>query len=269
MKKLYSELNDPLLLEGNRILDTLTSLEPGLKIQYNTAPLISGEIKVYRQAALDHEAAIDLRTKTLMPEQNRLDRNGSKLISKIKNVLKPELGPDWNQRWTEPGFLEGSITTPKNLAERIKLLRRLGVFLAGHPQFEVEKHGITAVNAEDLFTSLTAIGEALSKHETTESQLSSARKTAKAALQKRLRGLRGELSQVLADDDQRWGHFGYTSPAERREARQRIFKAKAEAKAAANPTAAVSPSKTRSGSVRVATPATAPDASNDEAALNA
>jgi hypothetical protein len=71
-----------------------------------------------------------------------------------------------------------------------------------------------------LATSLTTIGVTLSKHETTEAQLSSARKTAKAALKKRLQGLRGELNQVLTDDDVRWKRFGYTSPADRREARR-------------------------------------------------
>ena len=108
-------------------------------------------------------------------------------------------------------------------------MQRLTIFLQAHPEFEVEKLEVTAAKADELARNLTKIRQTLEKQETLEGTLATQMKTARTALEKRLRGLRHELSQLLGDDDPRWSTFGYTSPTARREARRRLNRARAKA----------------------------------------
>jgi len=233
MEELAAPRIDSLLREGNNTLRTLKSLEPGLGLQLNTPFRFGKDVNAYRKAAEAHDGARTLRIKTYSPEQRRLDNQAKTLISKTKNILKPELGPVWNERWIDAGFLDASIQSPVTLGGRITLLKRLGIFLKDHPEFEMEKFGVTSGNAEALHVALTHIGEVLEKQLISEAQLSSARKIARKALGRRLTGLRHELKQLLADDDARWHTLGYASPADQREARR--LKAKAKAKTDATP----------------------------------
>ncbi len=249
---------DSLLREGNRTLRTLKSLDPGLGVQLNTPSRFAKDLTAYRKSDQAYRSAFTLRTKTLSPALARLKSDAGSLIGKAKNILKPEFGAVWNERWTEAGFLEGTIQTPTNLEQRISLLGRLGIFLKDHPQFEVEKLGVTAAKAEDLFEELTALRNTLDNQATIESGLSATRKATRTALQRRLRGLRHELEQVLAADDDRWGMFGLTSPAERLKNRR---EARAKAKAS------VSEGETARPTTPTTATAAAP-ASNGVAVLN-
>jgi hypothetical protein len=220
---------DPLLRKGNRSLATLKSLEPGLGTQLNTPTRLGQDVTAYRKAVEAYDGSHALRIKTLYPKQRKLDREAKQLISKTKNTLKPTFGSAWNERWTDAGFLAKTIATPSALSERITLLQRLAIFLQAHPEFEVEKLDVTAAKADELARNLTKIRQTLEKQETLEGNLATQMKTARTALEKRLRGLRHELSQLLADDDPRWSTFGYQSPAARQEARRQLHRARAKA----------------------------------------
>jgi hypothetical protein len=253
---------DSLLREGNRTLRTLKSLDPGLGVQLNTPSRFAKDLTAYRKSDQAYRGAFTLRTKTLSPALARLKREAGSLIGKAKNIIKPEFGPVWNERWTEVGFLENTIQTPANLEQRVSLLGRLGIFLKDHPQFEVEKLGITAAKAESIFDELTALRTTLENQAKIETGLSATRKATRVALQRRLRGLRHELEQVLDADDDRWGRFGITSPATRLENRRET---RAQAKAKANtdaPTGEGEPARPTAP----ATPAV--PASNGTAVLN-
>ena len=226
------EVTDPLLGEGNRTLLTLQDLVPGLGIQFNTPAKLTQDLENYRNADLASQAARNLRINELSPEQRRLDREARAVIVQTKSILKPVLGPNWSHRWKDVGFLDDSIATPKTLGERISLLKRLGIYLKANPQFEVEKLGVTSVNAVALFNSLNNVRESIEKQEVLETQLSGPRKGAAQALRKRLSALTKELGQVLSDDDERWHTFGLDSPAERLANRRNNAKAKAKAKQA-------------------------------------
>jgi len=215
------EAIDLLLTDGTRILRILRALEPGLGLQLNTAARFAKDVEAYRTADQAYQNARTLRLAELGPEQLRLDRAAKALISKTRNVLKPEFGSKWNERWINAGFRGKSITTPLSIGERITLLHRLGIFLSHSPKFEVAKLGATAANVNELRMKLTAIRETLKRHEELETQLSTTRKTTKTALRKRMRGLVNELVQLLADDDARWHTFGFVSPADRLSARRR------------------------------------------------
>jgi len=247
---------DSLLREGNNTLRIVKSLEPGLGLQLNTPYRFGKDVNAYRKAADAHDGARTLRIKTLSPEQRRLDREAKTLISKTKNILKPELGPVWNERWTDAGFLDTSIQSPEDVERPDHLAATAWDLLKDHPQFEMEKFGVTAGNAETLHAALTKIGATLEKQVTIEAELSRARKIARKALERRLAGLRHELKQLLADDDARWRTLGYVF-ADHREARRLKAKAKEEAKGKEEP-------KASTGRATTAAPAS----TNGAAALN-
>jgi len=246
------EVTDPLLREGNRTLLTLQDLEPGLGIQFNTPAKLTQDLVTYRNADLAYQTARNLRINELSPEQRRLDREARAVFVQTKSILKPVLGANWSHRWKDAGFLDDSIATPKTLGERISLLKRLGIYLKANPQFEVEKLGVTSVNAVALFNSLNNVRESIEKQEVLETQLSGPRKGAAQALRKRLSALTKELGQVLSDDDERWHTFGLASPAERLATRRNKAKAK-QASAAGD--AETSKEAQKEGASRAASPA--------------
>jgi hypothetical protein len=211
--------NDPLLLQGHRMLRTLKSLDPALGVQLNTPARVTKDLNAYRKAAQGFDAARTLRTRTLTPELRRLDKEGSRLISKAKNILKPDFGNAWSDRWVDAGFTGPSIATPTSMSERVILLGKLALFLRENPNYEMEKMGVTAARAEDLFRESTNLRNTLDKQDEIERDLSDTRMKARKALQRRLQGLRNELTQLLDYDDSRWGLFDMVSPADRAKAR--------------------------------------------------
>ena len=220
------EVTDPLVREGDRTLLILRDLEPGLGIQFNTPAKLSQELAAYRTADLAYQTPRNLRINELSPEQRRLVREACAVFSQTKSILKPVLGSTWNDGWKDVGWIEGTLVIPSTLGGRVSLLKRLAIFLKANPQFEVEKLGVTSVNALSLFNALTKVRQSIETQEALETKNSGPRKTAGQALRKRLSALTKELGQVLSDDDERWHTFGLTSPAERLATRRSNAKAK-------------------------------------------
>ena len=128
-------------------------------------------------------------------------------------TLMPVLGESWNSQWNTAGFTGGSLAVPDN---PLTLLLQLRDYYGLNPARETTVQGV-ACTAAACETSAKTITDA----ETASNQRNTDSGTAYGNFQNgitagraRLIGLRTELEQLLADDDDRWYAFGFEKPSD-------------------------------------------------------
>jgi hypothetical protein len=142
---------------------------------------------------------------------NLAKQNGRALARACIGVLKPRLGDQWNAQWSAVGFTTHSLAVPDN---SMAMLQQLSNYFSANPTYEVATLNATT-------TATNAAAEAISTAASTSNQSNTdagnAKKdleTAIADARTRLGGLRDELSQLLADDDDLWYAFGFSKPSD-------------------------------------------------------
>ncbi len=139
--------------------------------------------------------------------------SGRALARACVNILKPRLGSEWTNDWQRAGFTANSIAIPAN---PMALLRQMRAYFQANPAHEKldVAPGIHATAA-----ACETAAEAISTASTASNNSRTAAGTAKSnyeagvkAARSRLSGLRDELTQLIAPDDDRWYAFGFEKP---------------------------------------------------------
>jgi hypothetical protein len=139
--------------------------------------------------------------------------NGRALASACVNVLKPRLGNSWTSEWMNAGFPSGSIAIPAN---PMTLLQQMRAYFEANPTHEKPDVGagvdVTAAACETAAQAISTASAASNNSNVASGEAKSAYEAGLAAARARLSGLRNELTQLLAPDDDRWYAFGFEKP---------------------------------------------------------
>ena len=166
---------------------------PGLKSRLNTAKTTKSSLTAA------------LRTSS---------SNGRALAMTCLGSLKPVLGQQWNSDWNAAGFTDGSLAVPANPMVKLQQLR---AYYAANPAREVPNINGIACTAAACETGAQAISTAQSASNQSNTDAGTAQASLEAGLaaaRRRLTGLREELTQLLAADDERWYAFGFDRPTD-------------------------------------------------------
>ena len=127
--------------------------------------------------------------------------------------LFPVLGESWNADWNAAGFTGGSLAVPTN---PMTLLQQMRAYYIANPTRESVVQGINcnAVTCEATAQGLST-AESASNQSNTDSGIAKRNyENGIAAARARLTGLRNELTQLIAEDDDRWYAFGFEKPSD-------------------------------------------------------
>lgn len=128
--------------------------------------------------------------------------------------LFPVLGESWNASWNAAGFTGGSLAVPAN---PLTLLQQLRAYYAANPARETPNVQGVACTAAACETAVQAISDAESASNQSNTDSGTAYTNYQNGLKAgraRLSGLRDELDQLIADDDDRWYAFGFDKPSD-------------------------------------------------------
>jgi len=135
-------------------------------------------------------------------------------IIKARDALRPFLGTNWSEAWTQAGFKNGTLSLPNSLPEVIELLRSQVTYLANHASHENAAAGVTGAAGSALLAALNSAVQTVSNCKRDQRTKREARDAAEAALLKLMRRLHSELECVLEPDDVRWLDFEDEIPAD-------------------------------------------------------
>jgi hypothetical protein len=213
--------NDNLVVLANQIVPAAAELEVELDIKQNTSPVIAASLYDFvglpgtdpatagKQGAFNQSRI----AVTNAAEARRVAvQQGREFNAKAVNHLKTYLGRRWNPLWQSVGFTNGSIALPR---DPMPLLLKLRPHLIANPTHELASEQITAARANALTIAINAAFNTESTAVAARDNARIARDESAAKLRARLVGLRGELEQLLADDDYRWRRFGFSRPIDR------------------------------------------------------
>ena len=140
--------------------------------------------------------------------------NGRALASACVNVLKPRLGNSWTNAWQSAGFTGGSIAIPDN---PLTLLQQLRAYFETNPTHEkldvAAGVDVTAAACEAAAQAISTASSASNNSNTVAGEAKRDYEDAMDAARSRLSGLRDELTQLIAPDDDRWYAFGFEKPS--------------------------------------------------------
>jgi hypothetical protein len=140
--------------------------------------------------------------------------NGRTLAMTCISTLKPVLGNSWNSAWNAAGFSGGSIAVAANPMVKLQQLR---AYYIANPTREVANVNGIACTAAACETAAQAISTAQSDSNQSNTDAGTAQSNFEdgmVAARRRMSGLRDELTQLLADDDERWYAFGFDKPGD-------------------------------------------------------
>jgi len=140
------------------------------------------------------------------------DSNVKTYILLARDVLVPHLGGQYNEAWLETGFPNNSLQLPSTQSARQALVGLLRDYFTNHPTHENAALNVTAARAATLFSDFSAARSALNAKQTAIGQKKALRDPAVEKLKARMRGLIGELDQLLGPLDPRWLAFGLNMP---------------------------------------------------------
>jgi hypothetical protein len=216
--KVPSSLNAVITLGTNALAGAI-SIGPAVNLKQNTAaeispdlfdlignpatPLVPGKQALY--------AAQKVAVKDAVAAKNAAIKAGREFCRLAINLLRPILGNEWNTAWEAAGFHLPSLALP---SQPVALLNALRSYFNAHPVHENAGAGITAVGAETAATAVTAAVLTVAAAKSARVDRKADRDESLTKLRKRLSGLRGELDQILEDDDGRWYEFGFRRPVD-------------------------------------------------------
>lgn len=139
--------------------------------------------------------------------------NGRLFARTCLRTLMPVLGESWNSQWSTAGFTGGSLSVPAN---PLTMFHQLRDYYGLNPARETTVQGVacTAVACEAAAKTITDAESASNQSNTDSGTAYTNFQNGIAAGRARLIGLRTELEQLLADDDDRWYAFGFEKPSD-------------------------------------------------------
>lgn len=211
----FPDSNAPLFTMAEDMADGAHTHEVAIGLKQNKEADIRADLSAARLA--DTAVATAKKAKSdASTAQQVADSNGKAFIALTKSVLTPALGNSWSTQWGEVGFKDNSLAIPSAVADRQELLKSIHTWLAGNLTREVTTpdYTFTAAAAEAAFDALSGARSAFNQSTVIIGQKITLRDAAVAVLEKRMRGLIGELEELLGDSDPRWYAFGLNAPAD-------------------------------------------------------
>lgn len=189
--------------QGAALQTELLTLNPPESIldDYSAASAAQGEFVAASGALSPLNAALTVAS-----------TNGYAWAQTAKDVLKKYCGRSFGQKWIATGF--SSLEVPRSQDGIRALLVSLQAHLKKNPDRENERLEVTAVQAGKLAKAMEDARNEVMKQESVLAARKAARDAAVDALKARLRGLIGELRQVIGTGDARWRNFGFNIPDE-------------------------------------------------------
>lgn len=169
-------------------------------------PAVPG-LKSLLNAAKTHKSSMTAALRTA-------SSNGRALAMTCIGSLKPVLGQQWNAAWNAAGFTDGSLAVPAN--PRVKFQQLRAYYLANPAREVANINGIacTAAACEAAAQAISTAQSASNQSNTDAGAAQAGLEAGLAAARRRLTGLRQELTQRIADDDERWYAFGFDKPSD-------------------------------------------------------
>ena len=129
-------------------------------------------------------------------------------------TLKPVLGTTWNSAWSAVGFIAGSLAVPANPMVKLQQLRAYYLANPGREVPNVNGLACTAAACEAAAQAISAAQSASNQSNTDAGAAQANLEAGLAAGRRRMTGLREELTQLMADNDERWYAFGFDKPGD-------------------------------------------------------
>ena len=145
-------------------------------------------------------------------------------LTVARDVLVLTLGKKWTSVWAEAGWNENSLEIPRKAEEAMPILRAQTTYLTAHPEVANAdpRYNYTLARANEVLASMNysfdntddtggkIIGTRVAEQKY-DAEMQT-RKLTEASLRRRLRGLQGELEQLIPADSPHWTVFGFNQP---------------------------------------------------------
>lgn len=215
---------DVLTTGAVRLADGMENCGESIGITFASPAQMRTAIGELLQSESVYQTALGDLTAKLSPALQQADAQGQKFILRSKKILRLQLGERWNQNWSQAGFLNNTIQTPKTLAEREALLLSLTRYFGADKSREATGQGITADRAQKLHAAFAGAQKALAENRTRQKELRAKRDEAAEKLRMMVRGVLAEIRVRLSKDSPQWDAFGLSAP----KARKRKVKSEGE-----------------------------------------
>ena len=197
---------------ADRLADGCHQHEVALGIKQNTEAAIRADMGALDTAITQTGTKKGL-VSTAYDTLQAADVAGTTRIGDCKLRLQKVLGQKWSAAWEATGFPGHTTAVPNTQDERFTLLNDLKNYFTLNPTHESAEMDATAALCLAAWTALSNARQAVANAESALTAALNTRTAAETALRSRVRGLIGELGQLLADDDPRWEDFGLNLPA--------------------------------------------------------
>jgi len=133
-------------------------------------------------------------------------------LAKARLVVMLARGEKWSEQWIETGFAYRAGNVPKRIDTRIKLARKVVVFLALHPEYGVSFADVTAARGRSIYERMTQARDALDIAASSCMVKRRLRSAAKRVLRRTMYQVIRTLDSTIAPNDPRWLAFGLNQP---------------------------------------------------------
>jgi hypothetical protein len=133
-------------------------------------------------------------------------------LAKARLVVMLARGEKWSERWIDTGFEYRTGNVPKRINTRIKLARKLVVFLALHPEYGVPFADVTAARGRSIYERTIQARAALDLGTNSCMMKKRLRHAAKHALRRTIHQVIRTLESTIVQNDPRWLAFGLNQP---------------------------------------------------------
>lgn len=148
-------------------------------------------------------------------------------LVKARLVVMLARGEKWSECWIETGFAHRTGNVPKRVNTRIKLARRVVIFLALHPEYGVPFAGVTAARGRSIYERVVQARAALEIEASNCKEKRRLFSAAKCILRRTIYQVIRTLDSAIAPNDPRWLAFGLNQPtassSRKRDAQPRGF----------------------------------------------
>jgi hypothetical protein len=145
-------------------------------------------------------------------------------LAKARLVVMLGRGEKWSERWIETGFAYRAGNVPKRIDTRIKLARKVVVFLALHPEYGVPFADVTAARGRSIYERMTQVCDASDLAASNCIVKKRLRNAAKDVLRRTMYQVIRTLDSTIAPNDPRWLAFGLNQPTSSSSRRRHVHR---------------------------------------------
>ena len=138
--------------------------------------------------------------------------NARGALTAARDRLKQIFGSAAGEAWQAAGWPSDSTAVPATSEKLLPLLMSVKLYFTAHAANEIPALGVTAANMQTLHTALSDSVSARNQHKDVRTAALATRNAAIEKLRTRLRGLIGELEQLLDPMSAHWLTFGLKRP---------------------------------------------------------